>query len=303
MNTNFRYKDTVFRMLFSDKVNLLSLYNAISPKRCDNIEELRVVTLANAIYMGVKNDIAFLIGDDIHLYEHQSTKNPNMPLRFLEYITAEYQRLSDKKSLYSSNLINLPAPNFVVMYNGTEDVADHETMKLSSAFMRSSEDMSSKTKSKLELEVDVYNINAGHNEGILNACDTLKGYAEFVRRTRENQKTMPFEQAVSKAVDECIKGGILEEFFRANRSEVIGMSIFEFDREEHEKIIRAEEYAEGEARGEARGRIKGRVEALYELVRKNILSLAIAAKEAGQSEDDFRAGMASYDAAASGAAL
>ena len=79
MNTNFKYKDTVFRMLFSDKVNLLSLYNAISPKRCDNIEELRVVTLANAIYMGVKNDIAFLIGDDIHLYEHQSTKNPNMP--------------------------------------------------------------------------------------------------------------------------------------------------------------------------------------------------------------------------------
>ena len=77
---NHNYKDTVFRLLFSDKARLLSLYNALSPKRCDNPDLLTVVTLEDAIYMEVKNDIAFLIGTDIHLWEHQSTLNPNMPV-------------------------------------------------------------------------------------------------------------------------------------------------------------------------------------------------------------------------------
>ena len=249
-NVNFKYKDTVFRMLFSDKANLLSLYNAMNKTRCDNLDELRVVTLENAIYMEVKNDIAFLLGDCLHLYEHQSTRNPNLPLRFLQYIAAEYQKLieTEKKNLYSRSLIKLPAPKFVVFYNGTEDTKDHETMRLSSAFARAEENANNE-KSKLELEVDVYNINAGRNKAILNACETLKNYAEFVRRIRENQKTMSFESAVKKAVDDCIRDGILEDFLRANRSEVLGMSIFEFDREEYLNMVRTEEYEEGKAEG------------------------------------------------------
>ena len=91
----------------------------------------------------------------------------------------------------------------------------------------------------------MYNINAGRNKAILNACETLKNYAEFVRRIRENQKTMSFESAVKKAVDDCIRDGILEDFLRANRSEVLGMSIFEFDREEYLNMVRTEEYEEG----------------------------------------------------------
>ena len=83
---------------------------------------------------------------------------------------------------------------------------------------------------------------------------------------------------------------VLEEFFRANRSEVIEMSIFEFDREEHEKIIRAEE----EARGKKQGRIEGMFKTLYELVRDNILSLKIAASKAGQTEEEFTTGMEAY---------
>ena len=79
-NVNVHYKDTVFRLLFSDKARLLSLYNALSSKRCDNIDDLKVVTLEDAIYMEMKNDIAFLVGTDIHMWEHQSTVNPNMPV-------------------------------------------------------------------------------------------------------------------------------------------------------------------------------------------------------------------------------
>ena len=120
LTANRKYKDTVFRMLFSDRKNLLSLYNAISGAHYDNPEMLEIVTLENAIYMGMKNDLAFIIGTDLFLYEHQSTYSPNMPLRDLFYISSEYQKLVDKKSLYSSVLQKIPAPQFIVFYNGTE---------------------------------------------------------------------------------------------------------------------------------------------------------------------------------------
>ena len=249
-NVNVQYKDTVFRLLFSDKARLLSLYNALSSRRCDNIDDLKVVTLQDAIYMEMKNDIAFLVGTDIHMWEHQSTYNPNMPLRFLQYIATEYQRLSDKRSLYSRKLVKLPTPHFVVFYNGTEDTADHEVMKLSDAFEGEGDAAKGEVEQPvLELLVDVYNINAGRNSAIQEACQTLKGYAEFVRRTRDNQQTMPLEAAVNKAVDECIRDGILADFLRDSKSEVVGVSIFEFDREEHERIILAEEHEEGREEG------------------------------------------------------
>ena len=117
---NQKYKDTVFRMLFSDKKNLLSLYNAINRTEYDDPEKLQTVTLENAIYMGMKNDLAFIIDMNLFLYEHQSTYNPNIPLRDLFYISAEYQKLVDRKSLYSSSLQKIPAPYFIVFYNGTE---------------------------------------------------------------------------------------------------------------------------------------------------------------------------------------
>ena len=77
---NRKYKDTVFRMLFSDRKNLLSLYNAINETSYTDAAQLEIVTLENAIYMGMKNDLAFIINTNLFLYEHQSTYNPNMPL-------------------------------------------------------------------------------------------------------------------------------------------------------------------------------------------------------------------------------
>lgn len=71
------YKDTVFR----DKARLLELYNAVNQTSYENPEELQIVTLENAVYLGMKNDVAFIIDFHMYLYEHQSTVNPNMPLR------------------------------------------------------------------------------------------------------------------------------------------------------------------------------------------------------------------------------
>ena len=117
--TNRNYKDTVFRMLFSDRKNLLSLYNAVNQSNYNNPDDLEIVTLENAIYMGMKNDLAFIMDTNLYLYEHQSTYNPNMPLRDLFYICSEYQKLVDKKSLFSSTLQKIPAPNFIEFYNGS----------------------------------------------------------------------------------------------------------------------------------------------------------------------------------------
>ena len=120
---NRNYKDTVFRMLFSDRKNLLSLYNAVSGAHYEDPEMLEIVTLENAIYMGMKNDLAFILDMNLYLYEHQSTVNPNIPLRDLFYIAAEYQKLIDRKSLYSSAIQKIPTPGFFVFYNGIEPVS------------------------------------------------------------------------------------------------------------------------------------------------------------------------------------
>ena len=240
---NRNYKDTVFRMLFSDRKNLLSLYNAISGAHYDNPEMLEIVTLENAIYMGMKNDLAFIIDTDLFLYEHQSTYNPNMPLRDLFYISSEYQKLVDKKSLYSSILQKIPAPQFIVFYNGTEKRRDSWVNHLSEAF----ENLPSNPK--LELEVLTININEGHNEELMEHCQTLKEYAKYVNCVRKYARELELNEAVKLAVDECIRNNILSEFLRANKSEVISMSIFEYDKEEEERKLRKAEYEAGVADG------------------------------------------------------
>ena len=229
---NRNYKDTVFRMLFSDRKNLLSLYNAVNQRHYTDPEDLEIVTLENAIYMGMKNDLAFIIDTNLYLYEHQSTYNPNMPLRDLFYISNEYQKLLDKKSLYSSSLQKIPAPNFIELYNGTDTLSDFSEHRLSSAF----ENLSGEPK--LELIVTVLNINEGHNALLMEHCQTLKEYSQYVAKVRKYAAGMPLDQAVEYAVDECIKENILADFLRKNRAEVISMSIFEYDKEEEEKKLR-----------------------------------------------------------------
>lgn len=236
---NQKYKDTVFRMLFSDKKNLLSLYNAINRTEYDDPEKLQTVTLENAIYMGMKNDLAFIIDMNLFLYEHQSTYNPNIPLRDLFYISAEYQKLVDRKSLYSSSLQKIPAPYFIVFYNGTEKQEEYWENSLSDAY----ENLNGEPK--LELKVITLNINEGHNRELLEQCQTLREYAQYVTKVRKYAKEMNLDEAVERTVNECIQDGILKDFLRANRNEVIAMSIFEYDKEEEEKKLRKAEYEAG----------------------------------------------------------
>ena len=248
---NRNYKDTVFRMLFSDRKNLLSLYNAVNQSNYKNPEDLEIVTLENAIYMGIKNDLAFIMDTNLYLYEHQSTYNPNMPLRDLFYICSEYQKLVDKKSLFSSTLQKIPAPNFIEFYNGSTVISDCTELRLSSAF----ECLTGEPK--LELIVTVLNVNEGHNADLMQHCNTLNEYAQYVARVRLYAADMSLDQAVERAVDECIREGILAEFLTCNRNEVISMSIFEYDKELEEKKLRKAEYEAGFSEGEKYGHETG----------------------------------------------
>lgn len=239
VSVNRKYKDTVFRMLFSDRKNLLSLYNAINETVYEDPDELEIVTLENAIYMGMKNDLAFIIDTNLFLYEHQSTYNPNMPLRDLFYIASEYQKMVNHKSLYSSVLQKIPAPYFIVFYNGLEKKEDRWENALSEAY----ENLSG--EAKLELKVLTLNINEGHNEKLMAQCTTLGEYAQYVAKVRKYAKEMELDTAVEQAVDECIRNGILEDFLRKNRAEVLRVSIFEYNKEEEEKKLRKAEFKAG----------------------------------------------------------
>ena len=257
---NRNYKDTIFRMLFSDRENLLSLYNAINGTSYENPEELEIVTLENAIYMGMKNDLAFIIDTNLFLYEHQSSFTPNMPLRNLFYISAEYQKLVNKKSLYSSALQKIPAPNFIVFYNGMDKKEDRWENCLSEAY----ENLFGEPK--LELKVVTLNINEGRNRELLEQCQILREYAAYVALVRKYAKSMELEEAVEKAVDKCIYDGILEEFLQRNRAEVIAVSIFEYDKEEEERKLRKAEFEAGEQSGIEKGIEKGRRQERLEIV-------------------------------------
>ena len=274
VSANRNYKDTVFRMLFSDKKNLLSLYNAVNSRDYTNPDDLEIVTLENAIYMGMKNDLAFIIDTNLYLYEHQSTYNPNMPLRDLFYISSEYQKMLDQKSLYSSSLQKIPTPNFIEFYNGSDPVCDVFEHRLSCAFEHLS------GEPKLELIVTVLNINEGHNALLMEHCKTLREYAQYVAKVRKYTADMSLNEAVECAVDECIKENILADFLRKNRAEVISMSIFEYDKEEEEKKLRKAEYEAGIQ--------KGVLNTARHLLELNLLSLENISRATGLSIDELK---------------
>ncbi len=237
--------------MFRDKKELLSLFNAVNSTNYESEDELEIVTLENAVYMSMKNDVSCLLDMNLQIYEHQSTINPNMPLRNLMYITKQLEKMIVKKDLYSRKLITLPNPRFIVFYNGTDKQPETDTLYLSSAYEHKEKEVN------LELKVLQLNINKGYNEDIKSKCPSLFQYMQYVDILRENRKTHPLKEAVIITVDYCIKHDILKDFLLANKSEVISMSIFEYDEELHKKTLRAEGYEDGFKEGFDSGHKEG----------------------------------------------
>ena len=130
-----------------------------------------------------------------------------------------------------------------LFYNGTDDVEDRMELKLSSAYEHLA------GEPDLELKVLMLNVNEGHNKDLMEQCQTLKEYAIYVARVRKYTSEMNLNDAVARAIDECIKEGILVEFLRKNRSEVKMVSILEYDKEWEEKKLRKAEYEAGKSDG------------------------------------------------------
>ena len=271
------HKDTVFRMLFRDRKNLLELYNALNGTEHADESALEVYTLENSIYMNVKNDVSLLFDGELCLYEHQASVNPNLPLRDLSYVSRQLERYTKDMSLYGRKLVRIPEPRFVVFYNGMQEQPEEQELKLSDAFLK-------KTRHpELELKVRVLNINHGKNRELMKRSRMLEGYSILVARIRAHAKEMRIEAAVDLALTECIREGILEEFLSRQRAEVKAMSIFEYDEERELKLLRESYYEEG--------RNDGSISTLTELVRERILSVQDAAGRAGMSEEAFIAQM------------
>ncbi len=207
------YKDSLFRMIFSDKKELLTLYNALNGSDYTDPDELEIKTLENAIYLNMKNDLSFLLHDRLYLYEHQSTFNPNMPLRDLLYAADQLQEMVKEEDLYKSTQVRIPTPEFVTFYNGKQKQPERQLLKLSDAFEKRVERLS------LELIVTMLNMNVGYNKELMKQCRTLRDYALYVEKIRTYSKTMETDAAVERAVTECIRDGILKDFLLRQRAE------------------------------------------------------------------------------------
>lgn len=233
------YKDRLYKMIFNDKSELLKLYNAINGTNYEDPEMLTITTLDNAIYMTMKNDLSFIIDMRLALYEQQSTVNPNLPLRFLMYITDIYSSYTRNMNLYGSSKVQIPQPSFVIFYNGAAAQPDRTEFLLSSLFIPVTDE------SALELKAIMLNINKGNNQELMEACHTLRDYSEYVARIRNYSVEMPLADAVEKAITECIQENILRDFLLKNRAEAKAMSIYEYDEEKTMRMFRDEGYEEG----------------------------------------------------------
>ncbi|MGI5090613.1 Rpn family recombination-promoting nuclease/putative transposase [Treponema sp. OMZ 305] len=264
--SNRKYKDSVFVDLFSEdekaKENFLSLYNALHNTKLTAIELLKNIRLDQVLYMTFYNDVSYLVDNKIIvLAEHQSTINPNMPLRCLEYISRLYETLFESKEKYSRKLLKIPSPEFYVFYNGEEDYPCDKTLKLSEAFIEKA------AEPNLELTVKVININRQNRHPVLENCKTIQEYSIFVETVRKWKEIDP-QNGFEKAVEECIENNILREYLKRKSKEVVNMLLAEYDYETDIAVQRAEEreiaFAEGIEQGIEQGFSNGSRQAKLE---------------------------------------
>ncbi len=270
---NRTYKDRLFIRIFEHKEDLLSLYNAVNGSDYQNPDELEITTLDNAIYMRMKNDISFLIDGYMSLYEHQSTFNPNMPLRDCLYMLQIYQNYIDSQELdlYSSVLLKIPTPRLVVFYNGQEKMRNEEMciLRLSDSYEKPEKEPA------LECRVQVINVNYGKNRDLMEKCPKLYEYSYLVAKIRENQsRGKTLEGAIEAALEDCLAQGYLTELLTTYRREVTGMLLYEYDERKHLKNT----YKEGQ--------YKGRQQKAYQTAR-NLYRRVFSIKDtAGILEED-----------------
>ena len=228
MGVNDEHKDRVFKYLFGNPANrewTLALYNAVNGSNYENAEEIEYNTIEDAVYLGMRNDVSFIIVDELHLWEHQSTYNPNMPMRFLLYAAKLYEKYIAGSDYYpySSVLQPAPRPKCVCFYNGTGNQPERKILRLSEAFGGEGD---------IEVLITMLNINYGKNKALMATCEPLSEYAWLVEAIRGNQRTMKnLEAAIDSAIEEMPDEFVIKRFLLQNKAEVKGMFLTEYDQE------------------------------------------------------------------------
>lgn len=246
---NTKYKDRLFSFIFGRperKEWTLSLYNAVNGSSHTDPEEIEIVTMEDILYMGMKNDMSFLITDTANMYEQQSTYNPNMPVRKLMYAARLYDRYIhvNRLNIYSTKQIRLPVPKLVTFYNGMEERED-DILELKDAFL-TEDGKPAETESDIQVRVRMININYGKNKELMGACRPLSEYAWFIAEIRRNNQGMDIETAVDSALEAMPEEFGLKKFLVANKAEVKQMCITEYNEAETMEQFREEGREEGE---------------------------------------------------------
>ncbi len=252
LEVNREYKDALFSALFNNPEGALELYNALNGSSYTDPSMIEIVTLEEGIYLGMLNDVSFILSYDLNLFEHQSTENPNMPLRGFFYFAAQYQKLLEHNydDIYGRRKVSLYTPRFIVFCNDPNITEDHKELKLSDLFSRGGGD--------LECIAHVLNINSGHNRELMEKSERLLGYAELNARVRNNYKhSKDLSSSIQLAVESCIKDGILVDFLKANKMGVIGMILEEYTLEKQLERVQHNSYEDGHAEGHAEGLAEG----------------------------------------------
>jgi hypothetical protein len=249
IQTDRTHKDKLFRFIFGKEENkkyLLELYNAINHSDYENPEDLKLTTLEDVLYISMKNDVSFLLDYYILLYEHQSTLNPNMPIRGLFYMSQLYHMwvVEQKANVYGSRLVKIPTPQYVVFYNGEKDVPDKMYLHLSDAYQKPI------TDGEYEWTAIMYNINADRNPELMKSCKALREYASFIYMVRENyQETGNLNQAIEQALNTAISENYMDGFFECYRSEVYMNVLTDFDVKIYEDGLKEDGREEGKTVG------------------------------------------------------
>jgi len=277
---NRRYKDSVFVDFFSEdrtaKANFLALYNALHGTDYQSTAILKNIRLKQVLYMSFANDVSYLVDNKIIvLAEHQSTINPNMPIRCLEYIARLYEQFYKSKEKYSRKQLTIPTPEFYVFYNGKEPYRGDSLLKLSDSFTQTHDEYA------LELSVKVVNINYDKASEILKLCKPLEQYSLFVDAVRRNI-AVDKEHGFEKAIKECIQNDILREYLQRKSKEVLNMLIGEYDYDTDIAVQREESFDMGLAEGEARGRSEGSRQKALETA-KNLLQFGLSQEKIAQA--------------------
>ncbi|MCR4941121.1 MAG: hypothetical protein K5930_13630 [Treponemataceae bacterium] len=268
------YQDRLFKAVFGrdteqSKRWRLDLYNALNDTSYTDPDALELNTIENVIYITMRNDISFLIDNKMTLYEQQSTHNPNMPLRGFLYFSQLYQLHLTRRELdiHRSKLIRIPAPRFIVFYNGQTEKPDTFKLYLSDSFEPKDQ------SGDFQWTATVININTNHNTSLQKKCKPLYHYIQYVSRVTANKKKgLAIKEAVDDAVDWAIKENLLEGFFKIHKEEVLAMSLTEFNLESAIKGWREDGFEDGKELG----RQEKAVEAAREFLKENIPPETIA---------------------------